>query len=461
MRLNSFLCWVPLLFLSTFLSIKELNAQEPFSWCKANGGEESQILFNLGEKYFLKSNYQRAFDVYREAAFACNRNAIGRLGLMHWNGLHIALDKSLAVEMFKKAAQLGEPRSQLLLGTWHKTGEFGFSKDMNAARTFFQAAFDQGIVPAGEQLGHAFFYGWGGEQSIEKALSIYKKTFEMGSTPFTSLQLGFIYNLGLGVQIDNVKAQFYYEKALLAGETLAAGHLFLLYEANDLFEEAAIWKIVDIELNGADSSDLEELKNLASKIKKSKVNRRSIALECISAKYANCPKPDLSSSRFKPLRSLKKAFNGLSYHERHAVQYNLKKLGLYSGKIDGIWGGNTSRGVVEFARSKDIPTRESDLIFSTLYKIGPTPKYSPPQKSRSIKPSKPDGSALILLLGALALSSGNSGFAAGLAGGKPTIYPSDDDSDNYDKDGFRRLRIDGQYLYCHYVSSTNTYTRCR
>ena len=230
------------------------------------------------------------------------------------------------VYSIQRASDLGDPKSQLLVGSWHKKGEHGVQRDLYKARSLFQKSFDKGVVEAGEQLGHAYFYGWGGEQSIEKAITTYLRTDAMGGTPFNSMQLGFMHNMGLGVRLDDNKAIAHYKSALLGGETDAASGIALVYDLNDLYEPALLWLTIDIELNGMDGIDLSQMSDLVKKIGSAKANKmRARAQQCIRSNYTNCMWPNLNLVRFQPLRSLRVAFNEFSFQDRSAIQYHLKK----------------------------------------------------------------------------------------------------------------------------------------
>lgn len=434
---------------------KQSNAETPFDWCNENGGETAKIVFGTGERYFNDQDYEWAWNFFADAAGQCSRDAIARLGLMAWNGLHVKKDPKLAGLLFKKAADLGEPKAQLLVGTWHKNGEFGLPKNLYKARQLFQDSFEEGVVEAGEQLGHAYLYGWGGEQSIEKAIATYIRTDEMGGTPFNSMQLGFLHNMGIGVKLNDAKAISYYRKALAGGETDAASGVALVFDLNDLFEEALLWNAVDIELNGFDGIDLVLLSELKKEVGQATARQmKRKAQTCISSNYKNCAWPDLNREKFKPLRSMRIAFNEFSFQDRSAIQYHLKNKGFYSGNVDAAWGTNTAKGVVEFARKENIPTRNSAYIFTKLIASGPAPKFKHKTIAKKQSRTKSDDALLKAMLGAIALSAGQSGFVSGLAGQSPKLNLYE----KHGKDtGFTTLRLNGKRLNCfHYGNLGHT-----
>lgn len=444
-------------FFTALMSLPTHAAETPFHWCDEEGGKTAKIVFETGERYFNDQAYEWAWKFFMDAARECSRDAMVRLGFMAWNGLHVKKDPKLTGLLFKRAADLGEPKAQLLVGTWHKNGEFGLPRDLYKARQLFQNSFKEGVVEAGEQLGHAYFYGWGGKQSIESAIATYMRTDEMGGTPFTSFQLGFIHNMGIGVKLNDAKAISYYLKALKGGETEAASGIALVFNLNDLFEEALLWSAVDIELNGFDGNNsvlLSELKKEVGQATAIQMKRK--AQTCISSNYKNCAWPDLKRERFKLLRSMRITFNEFSFQDRSAIQYHLKNKGFYSGNVDAAWGANTAKGIVEFARKENIPTRNSAHIFTKLIASGPAPKFKQKTIAKKQSRTKSDDALLKAMLGAIALSSDQSGFVAGLAGQSPklNLYGR-----NGNDSGFTIFGPDGEILNCFRYANLS-YTNC-
>ena len=436
-----------------------VSAEKPFGWCNGDDSKAAKVTFETGERYFKKKDYEWAWNFFLDAAKQCNREAMARMGLMAWNGLHVTKDSTLASILFQRASDLGDPKSQLLVGSWHKKGEFGLQRDLYKARSLFQKSFDRGVVEAGEQLGHAYFYGWGGEQSIEKAITTYLRTDAMGGTPFNSMQLGFMHNMGLGVRLDDNKAIAHYKSALLGGETDAASGIALVYDLNDLYEPALLWLTIDIELNGMDGIDPSQMSDLVKKIGSVKANKmRARAQQCIRSNYKNCMWPNLNLVRFKPLRSLRVAFNEFSFQDRSAIQYHLKKKGIYRGDIDGIWGNNTANSVASYAQQIGIPTRNSAHIYSNILKLGPAPKFKKQRSAPTQTRSSSDNALLKAMIGAIALSSGQNGFVSGLAGHTPKPFLYDNPSN---ETGYRNLNINGNRLNCFYYEHLNAYTNCR
>lgn len=448
-----------IMFLALSLGGTLAHAEKPFAWCKQDGDKAAKILFETGEMYFEQKDYEWAWKFFLDSAKQCNSEAMARMGFMAWNGLYVAKDEALTSILFQRAADLGEPKSQLLVGTWYKKGEFGLHRDLYKARSLFQKSFDSGVVEAGEQLGHAHFYGWGGEQSTEQAIATYLRTDAMGGTPFNSMQLGFIYNMGLGVRLDDNKAIAHYKKALLGGEKDAASGIALVYDLNDLFEPALLWFTVDIELNGMGGIVPSQLSDLSKKIGSAKASKMRVrAQQCINSNYKDCMWQNLNLVKFKPLRSMRVTFNEFSFQDRSAIQYHLKKMGIYTDKIDGIWGSNTANNVADYAQKIGIPTRNSAHVYTNILELGPAPKFEKQGSMPKQTKSESDKALLNAMIGAIALSSGQSGFVSGLSGGSPKQYLRDNSNN---KTGYQTLNINGNQLHCFSYEGLQAYTNCR
>lgn len=436
-------------------------ATTDFTHCNvATAKDTPQVQYKFAKQTFERGNYEWAWPLFLDAAKQCHPEAIEMLGLMAWNGLHVPKDAALASSLFKKAAQLGAPRAQLLVGFWYKKAEFGLSRDLKKARDLFQRSFEQGNAEAGEQLAHAYFFGWGDEPSVNNAVETYLQTDFMGGTPYNSMMLGLIYAMGIGVSLNDTTSIMHYKNAIRAGAKEAASGIALVYELNDMHEAESVWRIVDDNLNGTnnENSTLSNRSNQnLSRAQSKKI--QNTAERCIASNYQQCPWPDLSKVRFKSLRALQTTFNSFGFQERSAIQYHLRNLGNYAGAIDGIWGQNTADGVVAYAKSNNIPTRNFTYLFAKILGTGPVPKFSNRSSSKPVIRSEPKNRLLTAILGGVAMGSGYSGFTSGLAGYKPRYKFSGRPIDQ-DDFGFRNLNVNGKQISCFYFAELNTYSNC-
>jgi enhanced entry protein EnhC len=64
------------------------------------------------------------------------------------------------------------------------------------------------------------FFGFSKIESIEKAITLYEKSAELGN-PKAMMALGRIHEHGLGTKIDMIKANLYYDAAAAKNEPYA------------------------------------------------------------------------------------------------------------------------------------------------------------------------------------------------------------------------------------------------
>ena len=125
-----------------------------------------------------------------------------------------------------------------------------------------------------------------------------------------------------------------------------------------------------------------------------------------------------------------KSYQNQSETRRKQIQYALKKLGYYSKKIDGVWGGGTKNALQNYASSNELVGQSPESVF---YKI--VNRVNVPKSFASKKKSKGSGEKnvlkLLLLGGICASTPDPSACLAGAAGSasrsKKPDYSSIDD----------------------------------
>jgi TPR repeat protein len=99
---------------------------------------DPQIMIGLGAHYESKHHFAEAADCYRKAAGRGQRAALHKLALCTHRGLGVPRDEAAALELFGKAAELGDASSMLAMG------KHEYRRDNSSeARAWFEKAYAQ------------------------------------------------------------------------------------------------------------------------------------------------------------------------------------------------------------------------------------------------------------------------------------------------------------------------------
>jgi TPR repeat protein len=170
------------------------------------------------------------------------------LGWAYENGTGVAKDEAKAVELYKKAAELGNDIAMVNLGWAYARGN-GITKDVVTAFEWYKKAVELGNPKGMYNLGVMYEYGRGVTKDEIKAVEWYNKAIELGNTNAMH-NLGVLYGDGRGVAKDEIKAAELFKKAAELGNGDAAYNLGIMYrngrgvakdeaKARELFKKSA------------------------------------------------------------------------------------------------------------------------------------------------------------------------------------------------------------------------------
>ncbi len=199
--------------------------------------QDSQILYNLGNKYIEKKNYNEAKRYYELAAKQNNTDALMKLGILYRDGLGVKKDPNKTFKYFELAAKLGNDNALFYLSIFYQNG-FGTKKNINRARRYYKLAVRYGVSEAMTNLG--LYYA--NENNIELA----KYYWGISSNSKAQYNLGIIYQN----EKNYNEAKKCYELAANQGHSdaiLAIGKLYL----NGLGVEENIDIALDYIINSA------------------------------------------------------------------------------------------------------------------------------------------------------------------------------------------------------------------
>lgn len=152
-------------------------------------------VYNLALMYLYGKgtpvNYQKARDLFVEAATHQVHEAMNQLGAIYFNGLGQARDTQQALAWYKKAADLGNANALYQLGLLSETG-VSTKLDFNNALKYYQQAADKGNEKAMLALARMYHYGLGVEKNPKIAASLYEK-LAARQNAYAQYQLGTYY----------------------------------------------------------------------------------------------------------------------------------------------------------------------------------------------------------------------------------------------------------------------------
>jgi len=134
------------------------------------------------DEYYMKGDFKKAADLYRQAAAKGDAKAQLALGLMYGSGRGVKADHVEAVKWFRKSAAQGYPNAQFFLGMSYLRGN-GVKKDTAEGIKWIRKSADAGYAPAQNILGMHYEMGIGVEKDENKALEWYTKSAAQGYTP--------------------------------------------------------------------------------------------------------------------------------------------------------------------------------------------------------------------------------------------------------------------------------------
>ncbi len=170
--------------------------------------------------------------MYRRVAEMGDPKGMYKLGVCYEDGKGgITKDEAKAMEWYQKAAEAGDAAAMCKLGVCYACGQGGLTRDEAKAVEWYKKAAEAGDAVAMLNLGGYYEFGEGGLTEDEtKAVELYQKAAEAGTAP-AMCKLGYAYEFGEGgLTKDTSKAVEWYKKAAEAGEASAMYNLGKCYE---------------------------------------------------------------------------------------------------------------------------------------------------------------------------------------------------------------------------------------
>jgi len=197
---------------------------------------------------YQQGKFPVAYTEFKKSASKGHSDSQYNLAVMLYSGKGIPRDKAEAVYWFVKAAEGGDKSAQYNLGVLYATdkelpneypmmegGEIYFQLSntpppSNAEKAFkwYKMAAEQGHASAQLNLGVMYNQGVGVKQNYTEAAKWYQKAADNDNAK-AQLNLGILYDLGRGVKKDLTRAAENYEKAAKKGMRDAQYNLGIIY----------------------------------------------------------------------------------------------------------------------------------------------------------------------------------------------------------------------------------------
>lgn len=166
----------------------------------------------LGRMYQLgigvEVNNSVALDLFSKAANQNNAEAQNNLAAIFNNGIGVARNYKLAFNWYFRAIDNGSVTALYNIATMYETG-LGVEKDLTLAFNYYAKAAEKGFSLAQYELGMMYLKG----TAVDRNYALAKEWLDKSTHPEKYIALGEIYENGLGVKKDILKALHNYETA--------------------------------------------------------------------------------------------------------------------------------------------------------------------------------------------------------------------------------------------------------
>ncbi|HEX2448964.1 MAG TPA: caspase family protein [Methyloceanibacter sp.] len=314
---------------------------------KAAELNEPWAIYNLGYLYEFGSaglvrDEAEAVRLYRKSADLGNTDASVNLSVMLLNGRGAAKDEQEAVRLLRKASELNHPRSFYVLAGAYEQG-LGVGKDLNQAMENYRKAAERGYSDAWINLGYMNEKGIGVAKNEAEAVNLYRKAADLNNS-LGMTNLAMMLENGRGTKKDVDQAVGLYRKAADMNQPVAMVALGWLYEngkgvKRDNAEAARLYR------KAAELGEPQGMHNLAGLLAAGRGVRTDTEE---AAQWAIKAIQRKNTSTIEQMRTNSAAW-GLPF--RKALQRQLKEQGVYSGPVDGKFGGTTQAAINALANS--------------------------------------------------------------------------------------------------------------
>ena len=252
-------------------------------------------------------------------------------------------DLTTAVKTYRAAAGLGSAEAMFQLGRLYDKGR-GVPRSLEVAANWYRASAELGRARAMSALGNMYEFGEGVPRSLAHALRLYQKAAEEGdANGMTSL--AFLYATGKGVARDHKLARKWYLAGAEKGNRRAMFNLALMQIRGEggkiSYEQAARWL-----RKAADKGHSGAMRQLAALYEEGKGVARAaqMASKLLLASFQAGNEDARTDLLVRP--------ETWSRATRRHLQKALRRRGVYSGRINGVFGKRTKKALLSLMAKK-------------------------------------------------------------------------------------------------------------
>jgi hypothetical protein len=176
----------------------------------------------------IQRDYKVAAEYLREAMEQDNPWALYLLGYMYYAGLGVQMNLDEAKRIYMLGYNLGEKQATYILGYMHEMG-LGYEQDFRRAYEYYEKAVALGSADASINLIKLHFFGAGVEKDYDRAFELAEGLAGLDYYPYADVFLGWLYT-EKGERRDFSKALYHLTRAAENGYAEAEVNLGHLYE---------------------------------------------------------------------------------------------------------------------------------------------------------------------------------------------------------------------------------------
>jgi TPR repeat protein len=187
---------------------------------KAADKNNPKALFSLGEYYYSEipiKDYDSAFIYFKKSADSGYSKANAQLGYMYEKGLGTNVNSHLADKYYRKAAEEGNSIALYNIGMYYKNGKDSFTQSYDSAFIYLKKSADLDFSPAELEIGQIYENGIGRDTNNQLAVKYYRKAANQNNIAALS-RMAIFYNHGRGgLPHNNDSALIYNYRSAIAG----------------------------------------------------------------------------------------------------------------------------------------------------------------------------------------------------------------------------------------------------
>ena len=172
----------------------------------------------------MNSNYSEAISLLSKSVAQNNADAQNLLGRMYQLGIGVEVNNSVALDLFTKAANQNNAEAQNNLAAIFNNG-IGVARNYKLAFNWYFRAIDNGSVTALYNIATMYETGLGVEKDLTLAFNYYAKAAEKGSS-LAQYELGMMYLKGTAVDRNYALAKEWLDKSTHPEKYIALGEIY-------------------------------------------------------------------------------------------------------------------------------------------------------------------------------------------------------------------------------------------